>query len=515
VTAATALSVRNLSKHFGGVQALDAVSLSIRQGEVHGLLGENGSGKSTLIKILAGFHAPEPGAALTIRGEPVELPLPPGRFRDLGLSFVHQDLGLVPTLTALENLRIDDYAASWQWHISWRNERRRAAATLDEYGVAIDPDAVVEELSQVDRALLAIVRAVHSSLSTTNTTPILVLDEPTVFLPRNGVERLFDLIRTIVARGASVLFVSHDLGEVREITDRVTVLRDGRLQGTVETPTATESHLIEMIVGRKFAAAGHITPAARAEPFVEANIQTDGLADFSLTLHKGEVVGLTGLVGSGFERLPYVLYGSDPAAGTLTIGGDEVDVAQLTAAGALRLGIALLPANRQRDGSVGELSVAENVMLPVLDRYTRHGRLRHRELERDSQVLLERFDVRPNRPNLPYGALSGGNQQKALLAKWLQVEPRLLLLHEPTQGVDVGAREQIFAIIAEATARGTAVICASSDYEQLGRLCDRVLIFARGHIVSELHGDRIDKDQITEECLNSHQLLAHQQAAAA
>jgi ribose transport system ATP-binding protein len=502
-----ALRVENLSKRFGGAHALDRVTLEVRAGEVHGLLGENGSGKSTLIKILAGFHAPEPGARLFVHGTEVKLPLSPGAFTELGLRFVHQDLGLIPSLTVVENLRLNELSTNWSWRLSWRSERRRAEAIFASQGVNLDPTRVVADLSQVERALLAIVRAVHGAEAAGGQT-VLVLDEPTVFLPRTGAEQLFQLVRSIRERGSSVLFVSHDLEEVKEITDRVTVLRDGRVQGTVNTADAEPVDLVELIVGRRFMGAGHIEHAARREPFVSVRLRARSGNPLELDLRRGEVVGLTGLVGSGFEQLPYFLYGATPVdTGELTIDGTCLDLAEMTPARALANGLVLIPANRQRDGSVSDLSIAENVMLPVLGQFTKSLRLRNRELAADARVLLDRFDVRPNRPDAPYGTLSGGNQQKAMLAKWLQLNPRILLLHEPTQGVDVGAREQIFGIVEQATHDGAAVICASSDYDQLARLCDRVLIFARGRVVQELHGGQVSKDVITERCLNSPSLL--------
>jgi ribose transport system ATP-binding protein len=497
---APALRVERLSKHFGGVQALGQVSLEVAPGEVHGLLGANGSGKSTLIKIVAGFHQPEPGGRLWVNGIEAKLPLAPGAFHELGLSFVHQDLGLIPSLTVAENLFIGAVASRWSWRLSWRKESRRAAAILSGYGVEIDPARPAGELSRLEQAMLAIIRALERSAAGPGAErTLLVLDETTVFLPRSGIERLFSLVRSTVARGAGVLFVSHDLDEVREITDRVTVLRDGHVQGTIPTRSATKGELIEMMIGRTLAQSTAVHLPARSGPAASINLRADGLAPLELDVRQGEIVGLTGLVGSGFERLPYLAFGAEPVTdGKMTVGEVTVPLASLTPARALDHGVVLLPANRPRDGVVAELSIAENVMLPVLERYRRGLRLRRRALARDARTLLERFDVRPNVPRAPYGTLSGGNQQKALLAKWLQLEPKLLLLDEPTQGVDVAAREQIISIISQVAAAGAAVICASSDHDQLARLCDRVLVFARGRISAELRGDKVSKQAITE-----------------
>jgi ribose transport system ATP-binding protein len=498
------VSLRGLVKSFGGTHALRGVDLDVLPGEVHGLLGENGSGKSTLIKVLAGFHEPDAGE-LRFDGEPVRLPLHPGQFRELGMAFVHQDLGLVETLSVLENLRVAEIAGSRsRFGISWRRERARARETFDRYGIELDPRALVGALKPVERALLAIVRALEEIRAVGRGQGLLVLDEPTVFLPKEGVERLFQLVRDAAAAGASILFVSHDLDEVREITDRVTVLRDGSLVGTVDTAGTTETQFVEMIIGRSLAALGdveHVDLSAK-----QVGVSVEGLTghtvrDVSFAMHEGEVVGLTGLIGSGFEEVPYLLYGArQAAAGTLTIGGVPVDVTRLTPPAAVAARLALIPADRKNDGSVQSLPVGENVALSVLDRYSNGVSLERRRMRRETALLLQEFDVRPPDPTLTYGSLSGGNQQKALLAKWFQTDPRLLLVDEPTQGVDVGARQQIFTLIREAAQeRGMHVLCASSDYEQLALLCDRVIVFGRGRVWRELVGGDVTKERIIEQ----------------
>ncbi|MFL5927403.1 MAG: sugar ABC transporter ATP-binding protein [Gaiellaceae bacterium] len=498
------LALRNLSKSFGGTQALRGVDLDVLPGEVHGLLGENGSGKSTLIKVLAGFHEPD-GGELRVDGESVTLPLATGQFRQLGMSFVHQDLGLVESLSVLENLRVAEIASSRsRFGISWRSERARARETFERYGVVLDPAAAVGALKPVERALLAIVRAIEEIRSVGRGHGLLILDEPTVFLPKEGVERLFALVRDAAAAGTSILFVSHDLDEVREITDCVTVLRDGSLVGTVVTADTTETQFVEMIIGRQLAALPDVQHADLTEQRVGVSVQ--GLTgatvrDVSFAMHEGEVVGLTGLIGSGFEEVPHLLYGARQAnAGLLTIHELPIDLTHLKPAAAIRAGLALIPADRKTDGSVGTLAVDENVALSVLDRYFNGVVLDRRRMRRETGELMQDFDVRPNDPSLPYGALSGGNQQKALLAKWFQTEPRLLLLDEPTQGVDVGARQQIYELIRTAAQeRGMHVLCASSDYEQLASLCDRVLVFGRGRVWRELVGAEVTKERIIEQ----------------
>ena len=509
-TASTpALEIVDLSKSFGGEKALQRASLSINEGEVHGLLGQNGSGKSTLIKILAGFHEPDPGGQLKIHGKPVSLPLAPGEFRRYGISFVHQNLGLVSPLSVVENLFIGELASHARWMISWSAERERAARLFERYGLDIDPLATVGKLAPVQRALLAIVRAVEEMRvagAESSSRGLLVLDEPTPFLPKHDVDKLFSLVRSVVQQGASVIFVSHDVDEVLEITDRATVLRDGRVAGTLVTAQSSKQDFIEMIIGRRL----ELLPA-RPTDFGQqkGNVEIQGLSGGTLDgvnieLHSGEIVGLTGLIGSGFDEVPYLLFGANPARnGVLRLDERRYDVTDMTPAKAMAAKMVLIPADRPHAAAIGALSMADNVTMPVLHTAFRRWMLNRRALLERTQTLAQRFDVTPNDPSLPLTAFSGGNQQKVILAKWLQMEPLLIILDEPTQGVDVGARQKVFKAIEEATDTGAAVLCASSDYEQLEAICDRVLIFSRGRIVAELVGAEITKDNIAERCYAS------------
>jgi ribose transport system ATP-binding protein len=500
------VALRRISKTFGGVRALHEVDLTIRRGEVHGLLGENGSGKSTLVKVLSGFHVPDGGGELKINGRPVSLPLRPGQFRSLGMSFVHQDLGLVPSLSVLENLLVGDLASQRSWRLSWAQERRRAQETFESFGLTFDPRAKVSDLRPTDRALLAIVRAVGEIRANTaddgSEYGLLVLDEPTVFLPASDRDELFSIVREIAATRASILFVSHDLDEILEITDRVTVLRDGKLRGTIDTAQASVELLVEMIIGRRLQALSverERTPAGRATSII--GLTGRFARDVSFTVPEGQIVGLTGLPGSGFEEIPYYVFGARPAAaGQLEVAGKLYDLHGMSPSRALEAGVALIPADRQRDGSIGSLSLGDNVTVGVLHNYRSRVGLNRGRMRSEARKLLEQFDVRPPDPRVQYQSLSGGNQQKAMLAKWLQTKPSLLLLHEPTQGVDVGARQQIYQLTRKAAADGTAVVWVSTDYEQLAAVCDRVVVFGRGRVASELTGDQVTKERIAEQC---------------
>ena len=506
---APALLAQHISKTFGGERALDDVTFSVAPGEVHGLLGQNGSGKSTLIKVLSGFHHPDPGGSLQIYGKDVGLPVSVGSFRSLGLAFVHQHLGLVPNLTVLENFVVGDLATQQSAFLNWPKMRRKARETFAQFDLDLDPETPVAELPQVERALLAIVRAfedIRAEHLAHGLPGILFLDEPTPFLPKEGVDKLFSLVRGIVREGASVIFVSHDVDEVMEITTRATVLRDGQFAGTLATEGATKDEFISMIIGHKVEPYQAVPQDYSTKA---ADISIEGLSggvlkQTSLGLHKGEVVGLTGLIGSGFDEIPYLLFGARQAAsGQITIGDQATDVASTKPMDAIDQGLALLPADRLGAAGVGELTITDNMTLPVLDELRAWFGLDRAGMHNRANRLGGEYDVRPNTPVMKLASLSGGNQQKVLLAKWLQTKPVLLLLDEPTQGVDVGARQQVFGAIAQAAEQGSAVICASTDYEQLSQICDRVFIFARGQVVQELRGTDVTKDRIAEQTLLS------------
>ena len=505
------LRLTNIAKTFGGAKALAGVSFEVLPGEVHGLLGKNGSGKSTLVKILAGFHAPDVGGQLEFNGEPIALPLKPGDFRRLGMSFVHQNLGLVPSLTVLENLRLSSLTTARRGYISWPAERQAAREALARFGLRIDPDERVDRLSAVDRALLAIVRAfedIRVACEATGRPGLVLLDEPTPFLPREGVEKLFELVRSIAATGSSVVFISHDIDEVMTITDRATILRDGHLAGSLVTAQATHEEMVEMIVGRrlaKLAPVQHQAGVRRAPRVVVSGVASRKLAPTSLTVGKGEILGLTGLIGSGYEEMPYLIFGARPStAGTIAIDGAAPrPLAEMTPRRSIDAGLALLPGDRQGASGVDSLSIVENMFLPDIDRFFRGGMLGHGRMRREARALGAAFEVKPNDPSLKLSALSGGNAQKVLIARWMNRKPTLLLLDEPTQGVDVGTRQHIFGALRAAAAEGMSVICASSDAEQLADICDRVLIFARGRVCDELEGERITKEGIAEACYAS------------
>lgn len=504
------LRLRNLSKTFGETTVLHSVDLDILPGQIHGLVGENGSGKSTMIKILAGFHEPDEGASIQMRGDDVPTPISPTAAKRLGLSFVHQDLAMVSSLSVMENLTVNQVAAGSGWRLHPGKERVETRRVLESYGLDIDPRAAISSLTSLERAMVAIVRAIEgmNENRARGEASLLVLDEPTVFLPRNDRATLFSLARQHTALGGSVLFVSHDLEECLEVTDRISVLRDGYLQDTVVSSEVKRADIIRMMVGKDLDLESHQGDAAAqsgaAPAIVAEHLRGTTVTDVSLSIPPGEIVGVTGLLGSGFEELPYLLAGAVyNASGTITIGEKSHALEKFQPFTAVEAGIALVPADRARDGSVLSLPVLDNISVQSLRRYRGRFGLDWKKIATVAQDLVIQHDVRPPRIDATYSTLSGGNQQKVMLAKWLHTSPKVLVLHEPTQGVDIGAREQIFTIVRQGANDGAAVLCASADQEQLAILCDRVLIMHDGRIVSELVGEQITKSAIAQESLQA------------
>ncbi|MGA2793213.1 MAG: sugar ABC transporter ATP-binding protein [Roseiarcus sp.] len=491
------LELRGLTKSFAGVRVLSSVDLAIRAGEVHALIGQNGSGKSTLIKILSGYHAPDSGQVL-MRGKPVPLPIKPGESARLGLRFLHQDVGVVRTMTVLENLRVGRYRASRYGRLRWRDERRETKAILAEMHLDIDPDTLVRDVPAAERALIGFARAIQELDHERG--EVLILDEPTAFLPGPSVKNIFAAIRGAARRGAAVIFVSHRLDEIMGVADRTSILRDGQLVETVATAETNERKLVTAMLGRELDALYPTRTVAKGRCVLTARNLSGRMAnDVTFAIHQGEIVGLTGLLGMGHDEIPYLLFGAQTATGGAVAVRDQ-PLGELTPRKAIEAGMAFLPADRHRQSGIPKATLLENVSMTSGARFVRNGWLRHHAERRAVTSVLDRFDVRPADPDRLLSTLSGGNQQKALLGKWLQMNPSVLLLHEPTQGVDIGSRKQILQIIAQVAAAGAAVLVASAEYEELAHLCHRVLIFRHGQIVRELLGDGLTEARIAEQC---------------
>jgi ribose transport system ATP-binding protein len=508
-TADCVLSLRNVSKSFGRRRVLDRVDLDIRAGEVHALLGQNGSGKSTLIKILSGIHAPdEPGEGetrpgLAIRGQRVELPVDPGLTPAYGLTFVHQDMPIIASASLMENLRIGRFRTGVASFINWRRERNDVSIALRDFGIQGEPDRLAQDVSEADRAMLVILRGLEGLPA--DRSGLLILDEPTAHLPRDGVDRVFKAIRQVARQGHGVLLITHRLDEVFAITDRVSVIRDGVIGYVSDTAKSSERELIRAIVGFEL---GDLYPE-RVELQGEyalrvSNLRGKRVRGFSLELRHGEIVGLTGLIGAGQEEIPYLIFGAKKAlSGAIAVGDKVFRQSDLSPRAAMRAGMALLPADRRGASAVGAASVGENISLPVIRRFFRRGFLNKRQERLHADALLRQFGVSPAEPSIPLELLSGGNQQKAMLAKWFQTRPKVLLLHEPTQGVDIASRRAIFGQIKEASSSGTAILLCSAEYADLANLCDRVIVVRNGQKAAELSGGTMTEQRIIAQCMTN------------
>jgi ribose transport system ATP-binding protein len=481
--APVALSLEALSKVFQGQAALSGVDLEVRKGEVHALLGQNGCGKSTLIKILAGYHQPESGSTARVNGKVFELGSAASADA-AGLRFVHQDLGLVEEFDAVDNLALGSrYVGSW-W-LSDRRERRAARELLARYGIHVDVSAPLSTLSVANRAMLAIIRAVHSGISEDS---IIVLDEPTAALPDNEVHQLFGLIRQLRDRGVTVLYVTHRLREVFEICDRVTVLRDGRPVATRETQTLDQASLVELIIGRPVEDFYPEPATPREDVALEIDqLSGDEVDGVSLCLHRGEILGVTGLVGSGYETLLSLIYGGRrPTNGSVRIDGREIAAGQ--PASSVAAGVAYASADRKRLSAMLDWTVRENITLP---RIRATGPLRWlgaRREAKDAEPWLARLGVVPSGTERVFASLSGGNQQKAVIARWLRCGAKAFLLDEPTSGVDLGAKQEIYSSLSAVAADGAGILLSSSDAEELCSVCDRVIVMRQGRVAAALSG---------------------------
>lgn len=477
------IEVTDLCKQFPGVRALDCASLTIRQGEVHGLVGENGAGKSTLIKILAGAQARDSG---TIKVDGREVALASEAEADaLGLHFIHQDVALVARLTVAENVFLGKPLPRVGPFVSMRKARSQATEVLRDF-VDVDPGAALSSLSVADRWMVGIARACSGDAR------LVVMDEPTVALSDAEVERVFDAVERLRSRGIAVLFVSHRLGEILRIAENVTIMKDGCTVGRHEVSTLNRTSLVSAIIGRD---AGDVEPldepaAPHDNVVLEVRRVSGGpLHDIDLELRAGEILGIGGLVGSGRTSLLMTIFGHHrPTAGELLINGKITRFK--SPADAIRSGLALIPEDRRSQGLIPRRSVRENIVLTHLRDFRRVSALptpnRRRETERTLHEI-DRLRIATTGPTQIISTLSGGNQQKALLSRSLVGRTtHVLLLDEPTKGVDVGAKTEILRLVSELAAEGTAVIIASSDLEEVAAIAHRVVVLREGRIVGSL-----------------------------
>jgi ribose transport system ATP-binding protein len=475
---ASLLAMTGLVKRFTGTLALDHVDFDVRRGEVHALLGQNGAGKSTLIKILAGVYEADAGEIL-YAGKPVD-----AGTDALPIAFIHQDLGLVEWMTVAENVAIQTGYPRWRAGlISWRRARDAAANALAIMGSDLDPEAPISSLPAAERSLVAIGRALAIE------SDILVLDEPTAALPEADVERLLDTLRRLRANNIGIVYVTHRLDEVLRIADRVTVLRDGRRLATVAARETTGRELVQMIVGRSMSDA-FVRPSepSRRNALSAEDLVAEHVGPVSFSVAAGETLGLVGLRGAGHHTIGRAIFGHTRlASGRLTLDGEPI--APRSPAEAMAMGIGFVSSRRAEESIASNLDVRENIyMNPAA---SGKGVLefipRARELN-EAQATVRRFSIKAAGVEEPVATLSGGNQQKVVLARWMEAHVKLIILEEPTIGVDVGAKADIYHLLQLSLRKGLAALLISSDFEEVERICHRALVFSRGQVTAEIRG---------------------------
>ncbi|MYT74753.1 MULTISPECIES: sugar ABC transporter ATP-binding protein [unclassified Streptomyces] len=492
------LSVTSLSKTFPGVRALDGVDFTARAGEVHALIGENGAGKSTLIKVLTGVYRPDPDAGeLVYDGEPVSFATPLDA-QHAGISTIYQEVNLVPLMSVARNLFLGREPRNRLGLIDFRRMHREAGEALRELGVRVDVQRPLRELGVGAQQMVALARAVSVDAK------VVIMDEPTSSLEPREVQTLFGVIRMLRERGIAVVYVSHRLDELYEVCDAVTVLRDGKVVHTGNLAELDRLALVSLMLGR---AIGDVQDEgltkfsgehdAAAEPVLRAEELTarHQLHGVSLEVRPGEVVGLGGLLGSGRSETAKAIAGALPTdGGRVVVAGSPVRTGSTPAA--IRAGISLLPEDRKAEGIVPGLSVRENIALAALPGLSRFGLVDEARIDKIVDTFVKRLHIKASGPHQKVGELSGGNQQKVLLARWLAMNPKVLLLDEPTRGIDVGAKAEVQKLIDELADDGLGVLLISSDMEELIEGSDRVVVLKDGAVVAELTGDAVTEDRL-------------------
>ena len=483
------LAVHGLECEFGATRALRGVDLTAYTGEVLALLGENGAGKSTLIKILAGVQRPTAGI-IRLGGDVFPHGLTPDQARAHGLAFVHQDLGLLESLSVTENIAHVTGFRSTRGLISWRRQTALARDLLARWEIDIDPSTPVHRLEAAQRSLVAVARAVATNAS------VIVFDEPTASLPRHDVELLYGAVERLRRGGVAVVYVTHRLGEVARLADRAAVLRDGELVGTVKVSETTEHELVEMIVGAKLdhERAGRAVP--QGDLLELRHLAGEGAEAVSLTLRRGEVLALVGLVGAGHRAVGRMVVGAEPsAAGEMRLAGEPFR--PRSPREAQSRGVVYVPGDRHGEGSFPTLDTGTNFSLR--DRLTTAFASARKERSAAGRVFAE-WGVVPRSPDRTFATLSGGNQQKVVLAKWMTPRPDVLVAEEPTAGIDIGTKAAIYDRLAEVARAGSGVLLLSSDADEVAMIADRAIVFAHGRPRTELTGTALTAGRIAQEC---------------
>lgn len=488
------LKCKGINKSFGGVHALKNVDLNIRRGEVHCLAGENGCGKSTIIKAISGFQ-PQDSGTIEFDGTVYDA-LSPAVSIEQGIQVIYQDLSVFPNLTVQENLAINTVLSNKQKFYNHKQQREIAMKVMETLNLNFDLDDRVEQLPVASKQLIAIARALYAKAK------FLILDEPTTALTRKEVDRLFELIRDLKAQGLTVLFVSHKLDEMYKISDSITIMRSGESVYSGPMATLSEEDFTFYMTGREFGnvddkqAEGRIknnvTPAIEVK-----NLSGPGFANVSFSVQPGEILGITGQLGSGRSELCNTLFGMERATGG-SIMRDGSDVKIRSVQDATENGIALVPEDRLTEGLFLPISIMENITLVNFDKFTKNGLLNRQDQETESSRWVKDIRVKTDDHHHPVQTLSGGNQQKVALAKWISTHPKVLILNGPTVGVDIGAKYDIYQLLRDLAATGVAVLVASDDLAEVVRLCDRVIVMKEGLMTGEIPGEELTVENVTD-----------------
>ncbi len=479
----------NTTKRFPGVAALSNVSFAVRPGTVHALVGENGAGKSTLIKILTGIHRPSSGS-VTYQGRELRFQNPNEALL-AGIAAIYQELNLVPTLTVAENIFLGRPPKTASGTVDWQAMRARARELLDFLEMDIDPDAMVKSLGIARKQVVEIAKALATDAR------VIIMDEPTAAIPKKEIDTVLRIIGVLRERGVTVIFISHHLEEVFAIADRITVLRDGRVVDTADARDLDEAKLIRLMVGRDLTEQYPYRPRPPGKEILSAsNLTVKGkIADVSLTIREGEVVGVSGMVGSGRTELLRALYGLDRKdSGEIRVGGVPVDIR--TPRDAIEAGMALLPEERKTSGLVLLLSVADNIGLANLKRMSTRGVMRDGELASTSERMRRIMNIKTPSLKQRVMNLSGGNQQKVVLGKWFARNPKIYLFDEPTRGIDVGAKVEIYNLMNQLKSEGAAILMVSSELPEILGMSDRVLVMREGRIAGELDRGALSQEAV-------------------
>lgn len=485
----TLLRMTNIEKNFNGVQVLKKVSLDVQAGEVHALMGENGAGKSTLIKILTGVY-PKDGGTIEFSGEEVEINSRK-RAAELGIGVIYQELSLIPTLSITQNIMLGK-EKSVGGFLKSKEMRNKVQQLIDFYDFGLNPDDIVETLSIAQRQTVEILKALSAD------SRLIIMDEPTASLSSKESEALFGIIDQLRKRGVAILYISHRLEEVFRLADRLTILRDGQKVAVLERDAINPPDVIRMMIGKEISEATASRPLriSDTEPVLQVqNLSKKGIfTDISFTVHRGEILGIGGLVGSGRTEVLRCIFGADRyETGTMLFEGER-----LTGGVSQRIakGLGLIPEDRRNQGFVPLQSVGRNVALPNYDTLSKAGLVDEKSEKNMGRNAVEKLDIRPAVDTIPVGNLSGGNQQKVVLGKWLTRDLKLLLVDEPTAGIDVGAKDEIYKILDGLAAQGVAIILVTSDLQELLRISHRVLVFRKGRIFREFNQGVITQEDV-------------------